>query len=69
MDIIVNNGVNSFDFESVAQGGPPSNQVSPAGSNASSGIAAHPSIPANPWCKWINKDGSPAGGYRESKQQ
>jgi Concanavalin A-like lectin/glucanases superfamily/Fibronectin type III domain/Pectate lyase superfamily protein/Abnormal spindle-like microcephaly-assoc'd, ASPM-SPD-2-Hydin len=61
VDIVVNNGVNSFDFESVASGDSPSNQVSRGGSNDGSGIAAHPSTPTSPWCKWINKDGSPAG--------
>jgi hypothetical protein len=58
VDVIVNNGVNSFDFESVASSFSPSNHVSPAGNNANSVIAAPSSWPTSPWGKWINKDGS-----------
>ena len=58
VDIIVNNGVNSFDFESVASSFSPSNHVSPAGNNANSVMAAPSSLPTSPWGKWINKDGS-----------
>jgi hypothetical protein len=61
VDVIVNNGVNSFDFESVAPGLSPSHHVSPAGSNANSGTTAPSSWPTNPWCKWTNKDGAVAG--------
>jgi hypothetical protein len=58
VDVIVNNGVNSFDFESVASSFSPSNNVSPAGNNANSVMAAPSSLPTSPWGKWINKDGS-----------
>jgi hypothetical protein len=58
VDVIVNNGVNSFDFESVASGFSPSSHVSPAGNNANPGMAAPSSSPTSPWGKWINKDGS-----------
>ena len=58
VDVVVNNGVNSFDFESVASSFSPSNHVSPAGNNANSVMAAPSSLPTSPWGKWINKDGS-----------
>jgi len=64
VDVIVNNGVNSFDFESAASRFSPSNHVVPAGANANSGAPAPPSRPTSPWCKWINKDGSAAGFER-----
>jgi hypothetical protein len=61
VDVIVNNAVNSFDFESVASSFSPSNHISPAGNNADSGKSAPASWPTSPWCKWINKDGAAAG--------
>jgi hypothetical protein len=61
VDVIVNNGVNSFDFESVASSFSPSNHVSPAGNNANSVMAAPSSWHTSPRCKWINKDGAAAG--------
>jgi hypothetical protein len=61
VDVIVNNAVNSFDFESMALSVSPSNLVSPAGNNAVSGMVAPSSSPTSPWCKWINKDGAAAG--------
>ena len=57
VDVIVNNGVNSFDFESVASSFSPSNHVSPVGNNANSVMSAPSSLPTSPWGKWINKDG------------
>ena len=65
VDVVVNNGVNSFDFESVASGVSPANQVHPTANNANSGIAVPSSRPTSPWCKRINKDG-PATGHSET---
>jgi Concanavalin A-like lectin/glucanases superfamily/Pectate lyase superfamily protein/Fibronectin type III domain/Abnormal spindle-like microcephaly-assoc'd, ASPM-SPD-2-Hydin len=62
VDVIVNNGTNSFDFESGASSSSPTNQVHPAGNNASSGMVVPSSRPTPPWCKRINnKDGAAAG--------
>jgi hypothetical protein len=61
VDVIVNNGVNSFDFESVASSVSPTKHVSPGGNTVNSGMAAPSSRPTSPWCKWINKDGAAAG--------
>jgi len=67
VDVIVNNGVNSFDFESVASSPSPSNHVSPAGNNANSGMAVPASWPTSPWCKWIDKDGAEAGSIASQR--
>jgi hypothetical protein len=61
VDVIVNNGVNSFDFESIASSFSPSNHVSPASNNANPAMAAPASSPTSPWCKWIDKDGAAEG--------
>jgi hypothetical protein len=58
VDVIVNNGTNSFDFESVASSSSPTNLVHPAGNNANSGMAAPSSRPTSPWCKRINEHGA-----------
>ena len=55
MDVIVNNGKNSFDFESVASGLPPTNLVRSTGSNANPGIVSRSLRPTSPWCKRISK--------------
>jgi len=60
VDIVVNNGANSLDFESVASGSSPTNDVSPAANNASSGMEDSSLRPMSPWCKWVNKDGAAA---------
>jgi hypothetical protein len=67
VDVIVNNAVNSFDFESMASGVLSSSHVSPAGNNAASGMAAPSSWPTTPWCKWINKDGAAAGSIESRR--
>ena len=54
MDVIVNNGINTFDFESVVAGDSPATQVSSAATNTNSGNAATVSRPTSPWCKQIN---------------
>ena len=64
VDVIVNNGVNSFDFESVASSFLRSSHVSSAGNNAHSGMAVPSSSPTSPWGKRINKDNRAAGVYR-----
>jgi hypothetical protein len=61
VDVVVNNAVNSFDFESIASRFSPGNLVSPAGNNASSVMTAPSSRPVSPWCKSINEDGAAAG--------
>jgi hypothetical protein len=60
VDVIVNNGVNSYDFESAASSFSPTNQVHPAVNNANSGMAATTSRPTSPWCKRINEHGAEA---------
>ncbi|MDP9050218.1 MAG: hypothetical protein M3O31_05755, partial [Acidobacteriota bacterium] len=60
MDVIVNGGVNSFDFKSVAPSVSPANHVSSAGHNAHSVLPATSSTPTRPWCKWISKNGTAA---------
>jgi hypothetical protein len=67
VDVIVNNAVNSFDFESIASGFLPSSHVSPAGNNSNSGMVAPSSRPTSPWCKWINKDGAAAGSIESQR--
>jgi hypothetical protein len=54
VDIIVNNGVNSFDFHSVATGVSATSVVLHPGNNASSDMAASSSRPTSPWCKRID---------------
>ncbi len=57
VDVIVNNGANSYDFESAASSFSPTSQVHPAINNANSGLAATTSRPTSPWCKQINEHG------------
>jgi hypothetical protein len=67
VDVMVNNAVNSFDFESIAPGFSPSSHVSPMDNKANSGMAATSSRPTSPWSKWINKDGAAAGSIESQR--
>jgi hypothetical protein len=58
IDVIVNNGVNSFDFESLASGVSPANQARPAVSIAGAGAETGTSQPTSPWCKQVNEHGT-----------
>ncbi len=58
IDIIVNNGVNSFDFESTASGFAAANQARPALSHISSGSGVGTSRPTSPWCKGVDQHGT-----------
>jgi hypothetical protein len=60
VDVIVNNGVNSYDFESAASSFSPTNQVHPAVNIANSGLGATTSRPTSPWRKRINEHGAEA---------
>jgi uncharacterized protein YjdB len=64
VDVIVNNGVNSFDFESVAPSVSQGDHVSRAGNNPNALVAAPTLSPTNPWCKIINTDGAAAGSTK-----
>jgi len=57
VDVIVNNGVNSFDFESIASSFSARNHVSLVGNSANSGVGTPSSWPTSPWGKLINKEG------------
>jgi hypothetical protein len=58
VDVIVNDGVNSYDFESAASSVSPTDQVHPAAHNTSSGMGAAASRPVSPWCKLIHEHGA-----------
>ncbi len=60
MDVIVNNGINSYDFESAASGLSPTNQVKRTLGKVALGIAAPTSRPSSPWCKRIDESGTEA---------
>jgi hypothetical protein len=58
IDLVVNNGVNSFDFQSTASQLSTANQTRPAINNGSPTVATPASRPTSPWCKPISEQGS-----------
>jgi hypothetical protein len=57
VDVIVNNGINSYDFESAASGGSP-NLVHSLVSNVGSRIGISASQATSPWCKLVDDHGA-----------
>ncbi len=58
VDIVVNNAINSYDFESSASDVSPASQGRHAANKLSSSITPSSSNPSSPWCKQLRMHGS-----------
>jgi hypothetical protein len=64
VDIIVNNGVNSFDFESVPLLSSQGSSMFAVSDNAKDGMTTTSTGAASPWCTRDNKEGAATGDSR-----